>query len=584
MSQTPYSEVDTDDKFPHVEKPGTASSLLRRSMWPLCILICQGFILSGAVAIFAIVKHRGQISLNFPVVDIAFVQQNPQVKNYITTLIATIISTISTYLFAQSIRHILVVALIKPIRISSLAFSMTISNGGIILNRREYKWSIVSVVMFIGTLGQTASWTTFLTPTDFTVQVALQGTDFDTTSPAFQAALPQYLNTTVNTYLTSEILSIIDSGGATRAAAVTGYPAVLDYFGFAYDVSSMGILPVVIQPNDATPPNHYTLITTNTQPIPPSINPLGYNLTMVQQGLTGNVSCQIATLSESTTPSITRQATASGSFTQWTVSTDCSGQPNSQTALSATNNTLFLLGCEATSAGQTSYVAILDGQGAYNGTWVCTIAPQIRDIIVNYSGFVYTAVDVASPIVDAGPLGFAGFYALQAAIGFGQSEFRNSIGDTMKALADQSVSDADFLQLLDAYMDGVFEFTGTAVKTRILKQIGAPTGSMQKTIAGHAFVETLGWQYKTTASIIALLPIAFTTLVSIALVGAALFINFGEALMDFDPNDPAQLMAASSTGGMVGVFKGVTEEQVNNGKKQSVQLGFNGFNALARQG
>lgn len=86
------------------------------------------------------------------------------------------------------------------------------------------------------------------------------------------------------------------------------------------------------------------------------------------------------------------------------------------------------------------------------GTYICTITPQIQNMIANYTDpFISTNFDDSSPTTDAGSIGFAGFYAVYTAFLYGQSDARNSIGDSLLAIfKDQE--NATFLEILVGYL------------------------------------------------------------------------------------------------------------------------------------
>lgn len=100
----------------------------------------------------------------------------------------------------------------------------------------------------------------------------------------------------------------------------------------------------------------------------------------------------------------------------------------------------------------TVVAAIIDGQGLYTGTYICTITPQIQNMIANYTDpFISINFDDSSPATNAGAIGFVGFYAVYSAFVYGQSTSHNSIGDSILAIfKDQD--NTTFLEILVGHL------------------------------------------------------------------------------------------------------------------------------------
>ncbi|KAJ7837309.1 hypothetical protein B0H13DRAFT_1912560 [Mycena leptocephala] len=257
--------------------------------------------------------------------------------------------------------------------------------------------------------------------------------------------------------------------------------------------------------------------------------------------------------------------------------------------MSRTGNTLFLVSCAALEGfGQTSYTVIIDGQGIYQGTYTCTIAPQIQYMISNYTdSIIYSDFDNFSTPIDAGPITLAAVETVQAGFTYGQNGLGNSIGDSIKAILTNQVHEQEttglFLEFLEAYIQGIIEFTGTimfnqAVKTNLSLTDGPfqgnPPSTMTRSVTGNATVDTVAWQYKTMADGLFLIPIVCVALASISITLVAQFYNRGipKNHADFDPDNPWQLMAAASAGGMTQVFHGMGED-VKVGLDERIMLG-----------
>ncbi|KAJ7187634.1 hypothetical protein GGX14DRAFT_409020 [Mycena pura] len=534
-----------------------------RIAWPVYIIVGQIGLLSFALGLVAAVRVRGQIPLGLG--PALFYQDNP-------------------HLFTQAVRHAIAVALTRPVSLSTLGYSILISRRSLV----------------------------------FSTEIDLSSTAFrDQFNDLWSSTLQDYSKTglpPLSSWLTpisfavdSALFSVIEEAGAASATAQAGYPALVDFGGWAHDVSTRmclllqktgpdmvitegGIFPIQA-PSLTNVTNTTQLITVNTVPFSPSDSTSPVTLAMNQQGLTAVVSCEAAKLDDTTDPSLTRSSQTSGDFTYSSVSTVCAnGTTFAETAgawTSGTNPgfTFFLVGCENVDAsGTTTYTAIIDGQQAYQGTYKCIIAPQIQNMISNYTGSIIdTEFDESSTPIDAGPSGFAGFYALSAVFGYGQSELRNSVGDAIQGIYSDQVYAQEptdvFVELLEAYIMGIFEFTGTAVKNNLAVAGGAfngnPPPEMTRSIAGNATATSLGWQYNTITSGLVLIPTIFVALVCIVITLVAQYYNRGipPSHADFDPNNPLRLMAAASAGGMMHVFPGVDGEHVEEGLEKKVMLG-----------
>ncbi|KAJ6602277.1 hypothetical protein B0H10DRAFT_1958131 [Mycena sp. CBHHK59/15] len=471
----------------------------------------------------------------------------------------------SSYLFSQTIRHAIVVYLTRPLSVSTLGFGILISRRSLIFDR-QLKWVFVAAIFFLATLGQTASWTSLLTPIDILIPTPLKGTEIDLSSKAFSDQFQQLWVSDLQDYINGPLLSIIDASGATSATSQAGYPGVLDFAGWAHDISTRGIFPIqIVNSEDINNANTTHLVTVNTKPFPPT--GFSRNISMSQHGLTATVSCQNQDLDGTTNPPLFRFAdpaeiTLDGesySYTATSLSTTCSngdtvssGKRSSQalfisphifkgTQLTSTNNTLLAERQPTVRIRPLGYVpfadasfkaVIIDGQG------------QQYDYMKTV--YIYTNFDESYPRIDAGPVGSAALYGLLAGFAYGQNEIRNVVGDSITSIFTDQVFEQEtptaFLELLvtlglsknqkEAYITGIVEFVGTV--------------EYDKAITGTTTTATVGWEYSSTASYGFLLPIIFVALASIFIALFAQYQNRGIPVhhADFDPNQPLRLMAA----------------------------------------
>ncbi|KAJ7064695.1 hypothetical protein C8F01DRAFT_1366973 [Mycena amicta] len=562
------SDTSSQEKGPR--SWGSSDHITSRIAWPLYIIFGQTGLLLLAFGFLAGVRSKGQIALGLDAA--AFLTNNPQVKSFIFPLLANALSLFSSFLFAQAVRHAILVSLTRPLALSTLGYGMIIWKKSLIINR-QYKWVAISGAVFLISLGQTPAWSSLFTPNAIAFTVPVTGHEFDLASPALQDTLQTLLvNNTITNYIDFSVLSFIDASGVASATAQVGYPALVDFGGYAHDISTRGISPIYFQ-DSATGPPSSPLIATNVAPLPASAQISDVSLVLSQQGLSAAVSCQGAALDDTSDPPLHRTSQPfNGGFTLWNVSTDCGGVADFATAVTSTADTLFMVGCKSIdNLGQQTFTVIIDGQGFYSQfAHVCTVTPHIQLMLSNYTGqflqSIATDFNLSSTPVDAGPMAFAGMYALQAGFGYGQSGLRNKSGRAVGCL-----------------YQGIIEFTGTAsaIKTGITSLSGNlgtnPSPNVLRTVDGTAVVNTVGYEYNGVASVLVLIPILLFGLLSIAIAIALVsqFYNRGIALSnaDFDPNDPWLLMAAASAGGMGNVFHSIEDDDVEKGLSNKVMLG-----------
>ncbi|KAJ7107735.1 hypothetical protein C8R44DRAFT_885142 [Mycena epipterygia] len=566
----------------------------KRLEWFLAIIAGQALLLAFSWGFFAIVSARGQVPLPLTLAEI--VQLHPQSTTYVVTFLATALSTFSSYLFSQAIRHAILVHLMKPMALSTLEFGMRISTSSLIFERRELKWVAVAAVLSMATLNQTASWTSLLTPVNIVVPTPLEGTEIDFSSSAFSAQFSQLWPTLID-YRESFICA-----GATSASSQTGYPALLDFNGWAHNISTHGIFPMVFV-DSAEKPKIAQLVTSNTEPLPPFW--ISSNASMSQQGLTATVSCQPETLDENSDPPLERFAQTeqleqlalynqTSLYTILWATTTCQGETVfSDTQLSFTNDTMFVSLCPDPESGPATIIVrnpttvqmavIIDGglDSTYYsgmGTMVCTVTPQIQNMTVTYTGWqlISTQPDTAYPPVDAGVVGSAALYGLKVAFEYGQSQSRNSIGDAIWEIYREQAQTVEISlsMLWEAYITGVVEFVGTASKQNFWDHYSTVGGNPPvRAINGKLLTPTLGWEY-TTTTMAALIPSTFVAIASILIVLFAQLRNRGIPIRqaDFNPNDPILLMAAASAGGIPDTFFGLAQDDVKKARGKRVKL------------
>ncbi|KAF7303951.1 hypothetical protein MIND_00625800 [Mycena indigotica] len=559
--------------------------------WPIFIILGQLCLLALTFGFLGAVHARGQIPLSLDTAD--FFQTFPGVNNYVFTTFANILALASSFLFAQAVRHALLVMLAtRPLPIPILGYGVKISNKSLVW-RGQYRWMAAGAAIFLLNLGLTSGWSSLFKPNPITYPVHINGKEFDLNSQPFQNGFSQLWNETLAPLFDTSFLSFIDQAGAASATAQAGYHAVVDFNRYSYVNSTYGIFPIQFSESSTTPTNGSNntktqLITSNTEPFPPSTAVSDVSYSMHQQGMTAAVSCTARTLDETTSPSLIRRSQAIAAdgftFTLWNTSTTCGVSGNEtvdwSTAITRSNNTLAMVGCYTVdNLNQDTFSVIFDNRGDNSWTYICDIQPQIWNVVVeqtNTDFYIASHFKGNSSVDVIGPMGFAGAYALGSAVGYGQSELRNAVADSMWAIhVDSGIN--DFTPTLEAYIRGVFEFTATAFKTLLSDNEGpfkgTPPADMTRSINGTAFVHTIGWEYTSVYTEIVLIPIIIFSLGTITIALVAQLYNPGIPRTEagFDPRDPLMLVAAASTGGINGVFPGIDGKNVEEVKTKPIQ-------------
>ncbi|KAJ7119351.1 hypothetical protein C8R43DRAFT_86191 [Mycena crocata] len=569
----------------------------RRLKWPLAVIIGQLLLLSLSLGFFGTVRARGKIPLQKTLAEI-FVD-SPQTKTYLSTFLATALSTFSSYLFSQAVRHAIVVSLTRPVEVSTLQYGISISRRSLIFEFRQAKWVLAAGVFFLATLMQTAGWSSLLTPSSILVHTPLEGTELDLSSSAFNDQFLDLWDGNVQSYVNATLLSIIETSGETSANSAIGYNGILDYYGYAHQASTGGVYPVYLVDAAGSNPD-FMMTTTNTKPFPPLS--ITTNMSMSQQGVTAAVSCKTQELTPNSNPPLERYADPallkvengpSFAYTAFSSATTCAGGDRFFIGpqLMSLNNTLFAMACPRNFTPEIqTYTIIIDAQAEGSmysemGTLVCQVTPQIQNMTTVYyedGQYVSTTPDLTYAPASAGAISLAAIYGIMESLVFGQSDSRNAVGDAIIAIFWDQASEEKltYEQIWAAYIKGVVEFMGTAVKTQVAAPngpfSGRPPKNMTKATNGTAFTTTLGWEYRASTTGIILIPSTFVALASILIVIVAHFYNRGGIEMrhrDFDPSDPVSLMAAASAGGMGDTFHGLAKGDVKEGRRNKVILG-----------
>ncbi|KAJ7628899.1 hypothetical protein FB45DRAFT_1059567 [Roridomyces roridus] len=562
--------------------------------WPVSVILGQLFLLAFSWGFFGAVRVRGQVPLQPSLVEL--IESHPQSKTYAIAFIATVLSSCSSYWFSQAIIHAMRVYLTRRTSLSTLRFGILLSDRSVRLSRerREIKWLVIGLVFFIATLGQTASWSSLITPIQIVIPTPLVGTEVDLEKDVFNTRFAEFWlgPTGLQSYINSS-LELVHTAGTAQAHADAGHGYTVDFGGWGHVLNTQGTFPVylpyLINPNW----NTTALATVGTKNFPPiRYSADSFNYTILQRGFTTVTdNCEYQSLDAETVPAVRRSFTQVENgdqvmpYTTVSVATTCgNGVQVQYDVLSQTNNTFLSLSCPEThDDGSLIYRVIFDGQGLYSGpqgqSVVCEVAPMTLEINSTHSGsLVYHELYFDPAEFDlrfaSYNLSYAAFYALDQTILHGQGMTRSLIGDSMTtiyATQDQDQTPIPYPRLWGSYIEGTTAFVGTAIKTRLSAYDGPFSGSppldLTTSVNGTALSTTYGWEYRKGATNAILIPASFVALASIIIVLWAQLHNRGIPARHakFDPNDPLVLMAAASAGGMEDLFTGLGKQDIKDG-------------------
>ncbi|KAG2065371.1 hypothetical protein BDR04DRAFT_170514 [Suillus decipiens] len=347
----------------------------------------------------------------------------------VVTLIATALSVITSTLFTISMKEALRHRMSRPVSLVQLSASVALTKGTYMLRPEHLRLTTLTLFVFGVLKLLTAGWTTLLTPTQFLWPIQMQGSEIDITTNLFSNLLSaEFQNQGLTgTYIGNNSFEILDIGGIISGISAAGYPQGLpgtfNFNGAKYNVSTQGIVPTIenYSGSDAVP-NGTRLefsggnVTVNTRQVPgkhTSVHiPQGFsrNYSMMQHGLTANVSCGAIGSSEiqyawNTTNSViyANAAASNNSITGlrlWSITASCgSNAPIMReyvTMVDANGNDLSGSGflpsvvCPGPmnlSQTYTSFAILLQGFDQYSflNASVCEVTPLLTTVRTKYS-------------------------------------------------------------------------------------------------------------------------------------------------------------------------------------------------------
>ncbi|KAJ7080258.1 hypothetical protein C8R44DRAFT_992515 [Mycena epipterygia] len=558
------------------------------SGWAFLVISAHLLLLAFGWGFYIAVRARGQIAL--PASTAKRAQENPHTTTILVTLMGTCLSGVSAFLFAHALRRSLALSLSRPMSLAALRATVSISTRTVCFNRQDIKWTMLSLAFFILTGVQTTGWSTLLTPISIVLTTPLVGSELDFTSDVFlQYSQSGIFDDCFQSDLFSQVTIDTAESGLASAQSVVGYPSSLNFNYRTYNVSTGGILPAYLEPVRSTAGRlgNETIpaVTHSVKPLPQQAFVTNYS--MVHQGLTADVACQVVPLN--TLPmslNITEvpliNAAGSRTYYSWYAWMDpgCNSRWNDTWQMTDSNNsTIIGLSCH------NPRDPFLDAGKRYIFFVSCTVSPKITAVHVDYasSGNIDTTLLSATNSSDLG--GPAGMFAFSTIMdmfvvsqGISADTIGNHISSVMRTLPNSQWTDTDLLEeILAAYFRGVVEFSGSLLRTCISETVtpfadGIPA-NMTRSTEGIYRTETLGWSFTSTPTRVILLPTTLIALSSIAVILFAWIQNPGQMgrRMDFDATNPLHLMAAAAAGGMNDAFKGLGSREIRDGEKMAVE-------------
>ncbi|KAJ7739238.1 hypothetical protein DFH07DRAFT_1064424 [Mycena maculata] len=245
-------------------------------------------------------------------------------------------------------------------------------------------------------------------------------------------------------------------------------------------------------------------------------------------------------------------------------------------------NLMMMLACGPSD----NYTLIFVSDGLYSPIpiTVCEVTPKITAALVDYTPGLINVVNpnMTGAVMD--PIGPTGFSAVQTLFGVSQATTNNVIGNFLMMMIQEFAEDTDsevddILEPLEEFIRGVMEYSGsvfracvstnTSFSDRIPPNMSIPTN-------GTLFTETLGWSYGVSITRWVLVPGTLIAFCTICIVSVALYRHVGDLPREpnqFDPSNPLHLMVAAAAGGLNNTFRGLSNEDMEEGEKLAVFLG-----------
>ncbi|KAG2035530.1 hypothetical protein BDR03DRAFT_1093153 [Suillus americanus] len=529
------------------------------------IILAFGYGFLGAVLYYEILSPPDRV------VDLWI--HHPEQLTMVVTLIATVFSVINSILFAFSIKQALRHWMSQPISLVYLSAGVALSKGSFIWKPKHWLLTILTLFVFGVLRLLTAGWTTLLTPTYLLRPIQMQGTELDITGTAFSTLLLEEYQKQGFADIQGNSFEILDIGGMLSGVSAAGYiyglPGTFNFNGAKYNISTQGIVPTIedYSGSDGVPDaNHVRLgfsggnVTVDMGPIlgkhtsMPISQGYSRNYSMLQQGLTANVSCRAINSSQTqyvwntTNSSIiyTNPAPVNDSINGlrlWNVTANCgANMPMAQqyvTLVDASGNasvsgsgflpSVVCPGPTDMNQTYTSFTILSQGFYKYNflNATVCEVIPLLTTVRADYTNEL-----ISSEVISSTPFGPENVQILSFIAGvakfqsIGSQGLKSSaIGDTLysiyssttnTSITDNLGSQAQVYSELEAYWRGVVEFSATFLRSGFMAVGSFPDNTipdyLSSPVNGTMYISTIGWTSQSLTYLLAILPITIITI------------------------------------------------------------------------
>ncbi|KAF7363027.1 hypothetical protein MVEN_00654500 [Mycena venus] len=549
---------------------------------------------AGAWGFFAALHSRRGIPLS--VKSAEWTSENPQIVDWITTVIATILAFFTTSLFSSGILKCITLHLHGDgMSLAAFIASTKISAGSLILDRDPRRWRVgfLSIVIFFLTGGvQTAGWKALITPYPIDAHAPLTGTEIDLSKPVLsQLQSNGRLDYCVKSG-TSGPEFILGQTGSGYAAAKNslGLPATFTMMDNTFNLSTAGIMPLSPDIRNAEPwfagssdflPN----LQWGTD-IPSG---LSYWSSITQQGFTADVFCDSWDPKDTTLPTIlvgnttvkdwNNSENLIDNITFSELRSDC--QVDDKVALTnwsraytveSAPNYLLMIACPSKDNYKLIFNAHPEGPYNFLNTTVCTLTPKITTVEVTYTDVINTVTSQSATLADpSGPATLAAVRTLYNGVFSSQSPVSNGVGDTLRSLmptqgGNNNTRHLATMDIMEYYIRGVTEYSASAFRACLwANQTFTDTfpSGMNVPVEGVVHSDTVGWLQASPVTLLELIPGLLISIFTIYAIIITLAYNSVDPRNEpFDPSDPLHLMAASAAGYLHNVFTGTRAENL----------------------
>ncbi|KAG2355230.1 hypothetical protein BDR07DRAFT_1340949 [Suillus spraguei] len=595
----------------------------------IVIISCQVVILALGYGFLGALLYYDYLSLPDRVSN--FCMHHSKELTMVVTLIATALSVITATLLTISMKEALRHRISRPISLVQLSASVALTKGTYILRHEHLRLTILTLFVFGVLKLLTAGWTTLLTPTQFLWPIQMHGSELNITGSNFSKLLSAEFQKQglTGTYIGNNSFEILDIGGIISGISAAGYPhglpGTFNFNGAKYNVSTQGIVPTIkdYSGSNAVPNGtrlefsggNVTVNTTETSGKHTSVHiPQGFsrNYSMLQQGLTANVSCGAIGSNELqyawnvTNSSIYINAAASNNsitgLRLWSITASCGpNAPVTQeyvTMVDTSGNDLsgsgFLPsvvchGLMNLSQTSTSFAILLQGFNKYSflDASACEVTPLLTTVRANYSLDL-----ISSEVISSTPFLSENTHLLSFVVGLAKFQsFRSqglmssTIGDTLYSIysstTNTSIDDnignqTQVYRELEDYWRGVVEFSATFLRSGFMAEGSFPDGipdGLQSQVNGTMYILTIGWAQRSATYLLAIFPI---TIITILIFVCTVYSHLqarrerGGYRTSFDATNTLHLIMASAAGGPI--LEGFDKNGIINNEGVKVQL------------